>query len=64
MSQKSYDATGYNRRSMEKLGKKQKSFTLDTETLALFDALAEKTGHSHVQILRDALRLYAEKQGT
>ena len=64
MNQKTYDNTAYNRRSMEKLGKKPKSFTLDAETLTLFDALAEKTGLSHVQILRDALRLYAKKQGT
>lgn len=61
MSKKTYNSTEYNRRSMEKHGKKQKSFVLEPDTLELFDSLAEKTGHRHVQILRDALRLYAEK---
>ena len=44
-----------NRKSREKLGQKTKAFTLDADTLALFEQLAVWTGKSHVQILKDAL---------
>ncbi len=49
-----------NKRSKEKLGMKTKAFTLDADTLALFEKLAAQTGKTHVQILKDALVAYAE----
>ena len=45
-----------NRRSDEKRGIRQKAFKLDKETFELFEKLAEKTGLSHTEILRQALR--------
>lgn len=47
----------------EKYGIKQKKFNLEPETLALFEALAETTGKSQTQILKEAVREYAAKHG-
>lgn len=58
-----YNQAEYNRRSLEKSGKKTKAFTLDAETLALFEAIAEKSGLSHAEILRRGVRLVAESVG-
>ena len=52
-----------NRRSREKLGLKTKAFTLDADTIALFEQLAAHTGNSQAAILRDAMRDYAAKHG-
>lgn len=50
-----------NKRSMAKTGKRNKVFSLDAETLALFEQLAEKTGKAHVELLREAMRKLAEQ---
>ena len=48
-------------RSNEKRGIKSKAFSLDADTLALFEQLATQTGKSQVQILKEALQEYAAK---
>ena len=55
--------TERNRKSMEKLGMVQKKFNLDADTVALFERLATQMGKSQVQVLKDALALYATKSG-
>ena len=45
----------------EKRGIKSKAFSLDVDTLALFERLAAQTGKSQVQILKEALQEYAAK---
>ena len=49
------------KRSNEKRGIKSKAFSLDADTLALFERLAAQTGKSQVQILKEALQEYAAK---
>lgn len=58
MAQKQSELT---KRYFEKHGIRQKKFSLEPETLALFDDLAQKTGLSHTEILRRALREFADK---
>lgn len=50
-----------NKRSREKLGMKTKAFTLDAETIALFETLAAQTGLPQAEILRRSVRLFAEQ---
>lgn len=52
-----------NRESMQKLGKKNKAFVLDMETIALFERLAAHTGKTQVDVLKDALAVYAQSKG-
>ena len=49
------------KRSNEKRGIKCKAFSLDADTLALFERLSAQTGKSQVQILKEALQEYAAK---
>ena len=49
------------KRSNEKRGIISKAFSLDADTLALFEQLAAQTGKSQVQILKEALQEYAAK---
>ncbi|MDO5058766.1 MAG: ribbon-helix-helix protein, CopG family [Neisseria sp.] len=55
--------TDYNKAYLEKKQIKQKKFDLEPETMALFEGLAEKTGKSHIQLLREAMRDLAAKHG-
>lgn len=50
-------------RYFEKHGIKQKKFHLEPETVAYFDLLADKTGKSHVTLLREAMKDLAKKYG-
>lgn len=50
-----------NKKSDEKRGVRQKAFRLDKETYELFEKLAEEKGLSQTEILRQALRKYAEQ---
>lgn len=52
---------GYNQRSLQKLGKKQVTFVLDAETMALFELLAEALDCSRTQVLRAGLDALAQK---
>lgn len=53
----------YNRKSMEKRGIKNKSFSLDLETIALFTRVAEATNQTQTQLFKTMLAEYAEKHG-
>jgi len=53
----------YNRKSMEKRGIKNKSFSLDLETIALFVRAAEATNQTQTQLFKTMLAEYAEKHG-
>ena len=53
----------YNRKSMEKRGIKNKSFSLDLETIALFVRAAEATHQTQTQLFKTMLAEYAEKHG-
>ncbi len=50
----------YNRKSMEKRGIKNKSFSLDNDTIALLEQLARDTDQTQVQVFKSALALYAK----
>ena len=53
----------YNRKSMEKRGIKNKSFSLDLETIALFTRVAEAPNQTQTQLFKTMLAEYAEKHG-
>lgn len=53
----------YNRKSMEKRGIKNKSFSLDLETIALFTRAAEATNQTQTQLFKTMLAEYAQKHG-
>ena len=53
----------YNRKSMEKRGIKNKAFSLDLETIALFVRAAEATNQTQTQLFKTMLAEYAEKHG-
>ncbi|EGF11082.1 hypothetical protein HMPREF9123_1171 [Neisseria bacilliformis ATCC BAA-1200] len=63
MQAKKYDQAAYNRKSREKLGLKAKTFTLDADTVALFEQLSAQTNLPQVQVLKNALACYADKLG-
>lgn len=49
------------KRSNLKRGVKSKAFSLDLETISLFENIAKKTGKTQIKILKEALKDYAEK---
>ena len=50
-----------NKKSDEKRGVRQKAFRLDKETYELFEKLTAEKGLSQTEILRQALKKYAEQ---
>lgn len=52
-----------NRRSIAKLGKVSKLFTFDAPTAQLLEQLAQAQGCSATQVVRQALRAYAQALG-
>lgn len=61
MTEKKYPQAEYSRRYHEKHGIVQKKFNIDAETAALFESLSAQTGLPQVEILRRAIRQFAEQ---
>lgn len=53
----------YNRKSLQKLGKKQMNFIFDAPMQALLDALCQHTGQRKIDVLRQSLAAYARETG-
>lgn len=53
--------TAIQKKSNEKRGVKSKAFSLDADTIALFEKLSAQTGLPQVQVLKAALACFDEQ---